>query len=452
MYFYTPNSYIIVMTTNDFSKTKLKWKRNGLLAVSPMLVLIICFLGLGVGFNDFYKVPLLLVFIFTTAYALLITRGHTMQERINYFSRGAGSKNLLFMVWIFVLAGAFASSAKAMGAIDATVDFTLALFPQSMLLPGIFITACFVSMSIGTSVGTIVALTPIATGLSSQVGIELPLLVSATIGGALFGDNLSFISDTTIAATRTQGCKLKDKFKVNIRIATPAALLTALLYAVMGQMESGISLPSVTIDFSTFLNMLPYIAVLVMALLGVDVLIVLFVGVFLTGVIGVCAEHFTVLEWMTASANGIAGMGELILISMIAGGLLELIRVNGGITYIMHRLTRKVNTLKGGEVCIAMLVSLTNLCTANNTIAILSVGKIANDIAERFNIDKRRSASILDTFSCIVQSFIPYGAQLLIAAGLASISPVEIIPYLYYPMLLLLMSSLAIVFGYPKLK
>lgn len=438
------------VSTNQKSRTIINKRRKfGLLAISPIFVLAISFLFTGIYFGDFYKVPLLIIFLLTSAYALFITRGYGIQERIAFFSRGAGEKNLLFMVWIFVLAGAFANSAKAMGAIDSIVSLTLSLLPASLLLPGLFLTACFVSMSIGTSVGTIVALTPIAAGLSADTTFEVPLLVSPIVGGALFGDNLSFISDTTIAATRTQGCNLSDKFKVNFRIVLPAALLSFVIYALIGSGGDN-NYAGESFSIGMLFDMLPYLVVLVAAIMGVDVLILLFWGILLTGAIGVGSGDFDVLGWFGAMAEGVSGMGELILISMIAGGLMELIRVNGGITYIIHRLTRRVNGKRGAELCIAALVGVTNLCTANNTIAILSVGKISNDIAERFNIDKRRSASLLDTFSCIVQGVIPYGAQLLMASGLATVSPVEIIPYLVYPMLLLMASLLAIYFRFPR--
>lgn len=428
--------HIYTMTQEKaISTTSRRRRRNGLLAISPMFVLALALCSAGLCFGDFYKVPLLLIFIFVSAYALCFAPGHNLQERIGHFSRGAGSKNLLLMVWIFVLAGAFAESANKMGAIDATVACTLSVLPPSLLLPGLFVAACFVSICIGTSVGTIVALTPIAAGLSGETGMSTSLLTAAVVGGAFFGDNLSFISDTTIAATRTQGCKLSDKFKVNFRLVLPAAIVTAVIYFLLGNSSAG-SHAAATFRWEMLVLMLPYCVVLFSAIAGLDVLMVLFIGNVLTGIIGIANGSFDTLGWFSSMAEGINGMGELILISMIAGGLLELIRVGGGITFVIHRLTRRVNSRRGGELSIAILVSLVNLCTANNTIAILSVGKMSNDIAERFGIDKRRSASLLDTFSCIVQSFIPYGAQLLMAAGLAAVSPFEIIPHLYYPMLL----------------
>ena len=424
-------------------------RKIGLLGISPMLVLVTLFLGTGLYFGDFYKVPVTILFIATSVYALLITRGHSLQERISIFSKGAGSKNLLFMVWIFVLAGAFASSAKAMGAIDASVELTLALLPEKALLAGIFMASCFVSMSIGTSVGTIVALTPVTAGLATEPGMSTPLIVAAAVGGALFGDNLSFISDTTVVATRTQGVRMSDKFKTNFRIVLPAAIITTVLYVIMG-LNATPNNHTTEFTFTQIINVIPYLAVILLAIWGKDVLVVLLIGNLFTGLIGMITGAFDASGWFGAMASGIGGMGELILISMIAGGLLELIRKNGGITFLIHWLTRRVRNSRGAEFSIGTLVGLTNLCTANNTIAILSVGEISKNIAERYGVDPRRSASILDTCSCIVQGFIPYGAQLLMAAGLASISPVEIIPHLFYPMLLIIAVAASIIFKYPR--
>ena len=420
---------------------------RGLLALSPMFILGGLFLSFGVGFGDFYAVPLLLVFILTAAYALAVCPRHSFRQRLAIFSRGAGSSGLLLMVWIFVLAGAFAESAREMGAIEATVNAALNYLPPRLLLTGIFVAACFISLSIGTSVGTIVALTPVAAGLSAQAGLPVAAVVAAAVGGAFFGDNLSFISDTTVAATRTQGCRLSDKFRVNFRIVLPAAVVCALVYALMGA-----SMPPATGGMRPveWLKVLPYLFVLAAAVAGMDVIIVLFLGNVLTGVVGLLTGGFDATGWLQAMATGVQGMSELILISMLAGGLLEIIRSGGGITYIIRLLTLRVQGKRGAEGSIAALVALTNLCTANNTVAILSVGQLASDISAKYGIDPRKSASILDTFSCIVQAFIPYGAQLLMAAGLAALNPVEIIPYLYYPMLLAVMAVLSILLRYPK--
>jgi len=352
----------------------------------------------------------------------------------------------MLMIWIFVLAGAFAESARAMGAVDATVDLTLRLLPGSLLPAGLFLAACFVSLSIGTSVGTIVALAPVAAGLSQQTGTETAWIVAIVVGGAFFGDNLSFISDTTVAATRTQECDLRDKFRVNIRIVAPAAVVTLLLYLFAG-CEAALPGRSESIEW---IRVLPYLLVLATALGGMNVLKVLSLGILATGIIGLVIGRFDTTEWLGGIGRGITGMGELIVVTMLAGGLLELIRFNGGIDYLIGLMTRRISGRRGAEGTIAGLVCLADICTANNTIAILTVGPIARDIADRFGIDRRRSASLLDTFSCLTQGLLPYGAQLLMAASLAGISPLSIIRYLYYPLIMGCFALAAILLRYPR--
>ena len=423
-------------------------RRNGLLALSPLLLFAILFVTTSLYAGDFYAIPMSVVFIVTTAYALLITRDLPVEKRLSVFSRGASDTNIMTMVWIFVMAGAFSASAQDMGAIDATVSLARRLLPGNFQMAGMFIASCFVSMSIGTSVGTIVTLVPIAVGLSTALNLDLAMMVAVVTGGAFFGDNLSFISDTTIVSTRTQGCQLNDKFKANIRIVLPAALLTLALYTYLG-----IHMPTPSVappDFNLW-KVVPYLAVLVMALCGMNVLIVLAIGNLLTGVIGLLTVgHFTLSAWFISMGKGITSMGELIIISMIAGGLLELIRHNGGITYLMRAITQHVRGKRGAELAIAALVGIANLCTANNTVAILSVGKLSKHIAVRYHIDRRKSASILDTTSCCVQGVLPYGAQLLMAAGLSGLNPVGIIPYLYYPFLVGASTLLCILFRLPR--
>lgn len=350
------------------------------------------------------------------------------------------------MLWIFILAGAFAQSAKAMGAIDATVNLTLLLLPDNLLLAGIFLASCFISLSIGTSVGTIVALTPVAAGIAMKTDVSLPFMTALVIGGAFFGDNLSFISDTTIAATRTQGCVMRDKFRVNFLIAVPAALLVFIYYIIYGtQVESASEIHAIEWG-----KVIPYLIVLGTAIAGMNVTLVLLLGVLSTGIIGCIYGSFDLFGWFASMGEGITGMGELIIITLMAGGMLELIRFNGGVDYILHHLTSHVSNKRGAELSIAALVSLANFCTANNTIAIITVGPLANNIAEQFRVDKRKSASILDTFSCVVQGLIPYGAQMLIAAELTKLSPISIIGYLYYPIILGIVALLSILLRYPK--
>lgn len=415
-------------------------------ALMPLIVFLCLYLVTSLIINDFYKVPITVAFTAASIYAVATTKGLTLNERIFQFSAGAANKNIMMMIWIFVLAGAFAQSAKAMGAIDATVNLTLHLLPDSLLLAGIFLASCFISLSIGTSVGTIVALVPVAAGIAAKTGIGMPFMTALVIGGAFFGDNLSFISDTTIAATRTQGCVMRDKFRVNFLIALPAALLVFTYYIVEGlQVETIHNAGPIE-----WVKVIPYLIVLGTAIAGMNVMLVLTLGIAATGIIGCFSGSFDVFGWFGAMGNGITGMGELIIITLIAGGMLELIRFNGGVDYILHKLTSRVKSKKGAEFSIAALVSIANICTANNTIAIITVGPLANDIAEKFRIDKRKSASILDTFSCVIQGCIPYGAQMLIAAELAQLSPLEIIRYLYYPMALAIFASASILFRYPK--
>lgn len=420
-------------------------KPNGW-ALMPLVVFLCLYLVTSLIVNDFYKVPITVAFLVASVYAVATTKGLSLNDRILQYSSGAANKNIMLMLWIFILAGAFAQSAKAMGAIDATVNLTLLLLPDNLLLAGIFLASCFISLSIGTSVGTIVALTPVAAGIAMKTDVSLPFMTALVIGGAFFGDNLSFISDTTIAATRTQGCVIRDKFRVNFLIAVPAALLVFIYYIIYGtQVESASEIHAIEWG-----KVIPYLIVLGTAIAGMNVTLVLLLGVLSTGIIGCIYGSFDLFGWFASMGEGITGMGELIIITLMAGGMLELIRFNGGVDYILHHLTRHVSNKRGAELSIAALVSLANFCTANNTIAIITVGPLANNIAEQFRVDKRKSASILDTFSCVVQGLIPYGAQMLIAAELTKLSPISIIGYLYYPIILGIVALLSILLRYPK--
>ena len=420
--------------------------KKGLLALSPLAVFIVLYLVTSIIARDFYKVPITVAFMASSMYAVLISDSMPLQERIDVYSRGAARGQMMLMIWIFILAGAFANTAKVMGAIDATVNLSLTLLPSNMLLAGLFLAACFISVSVGTSVGTIVALTPIAAGVAEQTGTSIPLMTAVVVGGSFFGDNLSFISDTTIAATSTQGCKLSDKFRVNSFIVVPAAILILGIYLFMGR---GISSPHDIGDVS-FVKVIPYLVVLLTAVMGMNVMAVLSLGIILTGVIGMIDGSFDVYGWFDAMGSGIVSMGELIIITMMAGGLLEIIKHNGGIDFIIQRLTRHVSTKRGAEMTVAGLVLFVDLCTANNTVAIITVGGIAKQIADRFGVDSRKCASILDTFSCMVQGLIPYGAQMLMAAGLAQLNPISILPYLYYPFAIGIAALLSILLRYPK--
>ena len=420
--------------------------KKGIIALSPLAVFVILYFVTSIIARDFYKVPITVAFMAASMYAVLISGNIPLRERIDIYSRGAAKGQMMLMIWIFILAGAFAHTAKVMGAIDATVNLALTLLPGNMLLAGLFLAACFVSVSVGTSVGTIVALTPIAAGVAQQTGTSIPLMTAVVVGGSFFGDDLSFISDTTIAATSTQGCKLSDKFRVNSFIVIPAAVLILGIYLYMGQ---GITSPHSVGDVSVF-KVIPYLIVLITAIMGMNVMAVLSLGIILTGVIGVLDGSFDIYGWFGAMGDGIIGMGELIIITMMAGGLLEIIKHNGGIDFIIERLTRHVSTKRGAEMTVAGLVSFVNLCTANNTVAIITVGGIAKQIADRFGVDNRKCASILDTFSCAMQGLIPYGAQILMAAGLAQLNPISILPYLYYPLAIGIAAILSILLRYPK--
>lgn len=420
--------------------------KKGIIALSPLLVFIVLYLVTSIIARDFYKVPITVAFMVASIYAVIMAGGIPLRKRIDIYSRGAGTGQMMLMIWIFILAGAFANSAKAMGSIDATVNLALTLLPANMLLAGLFLAACFISLSVGTSVGTIVALTPIAAGVASQTGTALPLMVAVVVGGSFFGDNLSFISDTTIVATSTQGCRLSDKFRVNSYIVIPAAIAILTIYVVMGLHTQA---PQ-KVGPVSLLKVIPYLVVLLTAVCGMNVMAVLTLGIALTGAIGLIDGSFDFYGWMGSMGQGIMGMGELIIITMMAGGLLEIIKHQGGIDFLIQRMTRHIHTKRGAELAIAALVSLVDLCTANNTVAIITVGGIAKQIGDRFGVDNRKCASILDTFSCMMQGLIPYGAQMLMAAGLAALNPISILPYLYYPMAIGFTALLAILLRYPK--
>lgn len=430
--------------------------KKGLLALSPLFLLIVLIVAFTVYSVDSSlqdtSLSLTVAFMISSIYAVAISGGMPVRKRVDTYSKGAGANNLMLMLWIYVLAGSFAASAKAMGAVDATVNLALSILPASMILPGLFLAACFISVSIGTSVGTVVALVPIAAGLAHSMDANVGMMTAIIVGGAYFGDNLSFISDTTVVATQTQNCKMSDKFKVNSMIVVPAAVLVLIAYSVMGV---GLQ-PPTHINEVEYMKVLPYLTVLVTAIAGMNVMAVLTLGTLLCGAIGIgshllgASGSYDLFGWFSAMGNGIIGMGELIIIAMMAGGMLEIIRENGGIDFIINKITAHVNSKRGAELSIAALVSMVNICTANNTVAILTVGNISKKIGDRFGVDNRKAASILDTFSCMVQGLIPYGVQMLLAAGLANLSPMDILPYLYYPLAIGVAALLAILLRYPK--
>lgn len=430
--------------------------KKGLLALSPLFLLIVLIVAFTVYSVDAShkdtNLSLTVAFMISSIYAIAISGGMPIKSRVDTYSKGAGANNLMLMLWIYVLAGSFAASAKAMGAVDATVNLALSILPASMILPGLFLAACFISVSIGTSVGTVVALVPIAAGLAHSMDVNTGMMTAIIVGGAYFGDNLSFISDTTVVATQTQNCKMSDKFRVNSLIVVPAAVIVLAIYAVMGiGLQAPTDIPEVE-----YVKVIPYLVVLVTAVAGMNVMAVLTMGTLLCGVIGVSCQllgatgGYGLFGWFSAMGNGIIGMGELVIIAMMAGGMLEIIRENGGINYIIDKITAHVSNKRGAELSIAALVSMVNVCTANNTVAILTVGNIAKKIGDKFGVDNRKAASILDTFSCTVQGLIPYGVQMLLAAGLAKLSPMDILPYLYYPLAIGIAALFSILFRYPK--
>jgi Na+/H+ antiporter NhaC len=420
--------------------------RKGLIAFSPIILMLAIYLAGSIIAGDFYKIPIAVAFLLAGIYAVGIAPGKSITEKVEHFSKGAANSRILYMVWIFVFAGAFAAVAKEIGAIEATVDLTLKYIPSAFLPAGFFLAACFISMSIGTSVGTIVALIPIVSELSLSTGADPAWLVGIVVGGAFFGDNLSFISDTTIAATQTQGCEMKDKFKTNFLIILPAAIIALILY--IFQWEAVAEVP--VAESVQWFKVIPYITIIAVALMGVNVLLALIIGIAVAGSIGLLAGDISPLTILTSMGEGIEGMCELILVTMFAGGLLAIVELKGGMEILVKSLSSKVNGKRGAEGAISFLTAVANICTANNTIAILTVGPIAKELSEKYAISPKRSASLMDITSCFIQGILPYGAQLLMASGLAAISPLAIIPNLYYPILIGVMVLLTILLQWPR--
>lgn len=434
---------------NDYTAhLPLQSHSRGLWVLSPLMVFFVLYLSASILLGDFYKMPVTVAFVAACTWAFVVCRPRRFSERIERFSRGAAHSNIMMMVWIFVLAGAFAQSAKYIGAVDATVNLTLSLLPANMVLAGIFLAACVISLSIGTSVGTIVALMPVAVGLAEKAGADLALMAGGVIGGAFFGDNLSFISDTTIASTRTQGCAMQDKFKANFAIVCPAAFLVLALYVYQGWNLASVQVPQET----QWLKVLPYLLVLGTALFGMNVMKVLILGLVATGAVAFIESNCTIFDWAGAMGTGMTGMGELIIVTLLASGMLELIRYNGGLTYIVEHLTASIRGRRGAECAIAIMTALANLCTANNTVAIVAVGNIARSVAGKYGIPAPRAASLMDTASCVIQSILPYGAQLLMGSTLAGITAFSIIPHLFYPFFMAISALIFIIFGLAEKK
>ncbi len=420
---------------------------RGIMALSPIVVLLGVYLLLSILSGDFYKISISVAFVTASIYSVIVMQLYKrdLKRHIDTFSKGASDSNIIYMIWIFILAGIFASAAQKMGAIDATVDLCLQFIPSRFIPAGIFLAACFISLSIGTSVGTIVALTPVVAKLSADIGADSAQMVAIVVGGAFFGDNLSFISDTTIAATMTQGCRMRDKFRTNLSIVLPAAILSLALYLFL-DFDCN---PIVETSQAMWYQAIPYLLVIICALCGINVLVVLLLGIISAVIIG---GNMDIISLSIAADNGIKSMCELIIITLLAGGLMNTIRQGGGFDVLTHAITRHINGKRGAESAIAGLTAITNVCTANNTIAILTVAPIAHELSVRFGVAPRKAASLMDTASCFVQGVLPYGAQLLMASGLAKVSPIEIIPHLYYPMGIGAMVIISIIFQFPKCK
>ncbi len=420
--------------------------RHGLIALSPVAVFLILYLVVSIVIGDFYRMPLSVALLIASVWSVIIFPSGNLKERISIFSGSAGHSDIIYMIWIFILAGSFAALAKSIGAVDATVDLTLKIFPSDYVVPGLFLAACLISLSIGTSVGTVVALSPLAVELAGEGADSTAFMVAVVIGGAFFGDNLSFISDTTIAATRTQGCSMSDKFRVNLWIAVPAAIISLVVYVILGH-EAPLRTP---VEHSSYWLVLPYIIVIAMAAIGINVASVLVTGILAAFILGLI-NGFSPLEIFSCMGQGVDSMGQLIIITLLASGMLGMIKAMGGISWLLDRLTRRVHGPRGAQCCVSVLTGLVNVCTANNTVAILTVGEIASDISRRFGVDPRKCASLLDTASCVTQCLIPYGAQTLLATSLAGISPAAPWPYLYYAWALAGMTLLSIIFRFPRL-
>ncbi len=424
-------------------------KKGSFIALFPLLIFVLLFVGTGIISGDFSNMPLNVAIIIASAVALVMNRKEKLSAKIEIFAKGAGHPNIMLLVVIFILAGAFAETAKGMGGVEATVNMGLSLIPSNLLMVGLFIVGCFISLSMGTSMGTVAALAPIGIGIAEQTGIPLSLAMGTVIGGAMFGDNLSMISDTTIAAVRTQGTKMSDKFKTNFLIVLPGAIVTA---AILWIITSGIKIETLGSYEYEFIKVVPYIAVFLAALLGVNVLVVLIGGTILAGIIGLFDGSYTLSGFIQAVSQGIINMEDLAIVAVLIGGMIGIIQHNGGIQWLLNTVSSKIKSKKGAEFGIAGLVSLTDIATANNTISIIATGPLAKNIADQYEIDPRKSASILDIFASCWQGLVPYGGQMLVASGLAAISPISILPYSFYPILLGICGTIAILIGFPKFK
>ncbi|RIM27843.1 Na+/H+ antiporter NhaC family protein [Staphylococcus chromogenes] len=418
-------------------------------ALIPLVVFICIFLGAGIITKDFTFMPLNVAAIVGVIIALVMNPKEKFTDKVEIFAKSAGHPNIILMMFIFILAGAFSKTAEAMGGVESIVNFGLSMIPQNLLIVGLFIICMFVSISMGTSVGTVAAIAPVGFGLSQATDIPSALAMATVVGGAMFGDNLSMISDTTIAAVRTQRTQMADKFKVNFRIVLPGAIITIIILWFLthgNHVHHGQSY-----DYN-FIKIIPYLLVLILALIGINVVIVLLAGIILSGVIGIADHSFQLAGFLKAASEGIIGMEDIAIIALLIGGMIGLVEHHGGIHWLLYKVKSKIKTRRGAEFGIASLVSVADISTANNTISIITSGPLAKDIADEYQIDRRKSASLLDIFGSAWQGFVPYSPQLIAAAGVAGISPVMLVPYSIYPVMLALCGIVAIIFNLPRLK
>ena len=420
-----------------------KEKKGRAIALLPIGVFLIIFLGVGIVFKDFYAMPAIVAFLIALFVAFLQNKELSFNKKIEVIAKGVGEENIITMSLIFLCAGGFSGAVTAAGGVDSTVNLGLSLIPAHFAIAGLFLIGCFISVSMGTSMGTIAALAPIAVGISEKTGFALSICIGAVVCGAMFGDNLSMISDTTIAAVKTQGCEMKDKFKANFFIVLPAAIITVLIFWFVTRnmnfhLEENLS-------YSLW-EVLPYMVVLLGALIGINVFVVLISGIVISLIVGVSMGHIALSEMFQVVGNGVTSMYDITVISIIVACIVSLVKEHGGIQFILNLIKSKINGRRGAEFGIALLALFVDACTANNTVAIVMTGPIAKEISEEFDVDPRRSASLLDMFTSVGQGIIPYGAQLLSAATLTGLTPLQIIPNLYYPLLMGVCGVLAIIF------
>ena len=418
-------------------------KKGRAIALLPIGVFLVIFIGAGVLFQDFYTMPAIVGFLIALIVAFVQNRRLRFSDKLSIISKGIGEENIVTMCLIFLAAGAFSGTIQAAEGVESTVNLGLSIMPSSVAVVGLFVIGCFISVSMGTSVGTITAMTPIGVGIAEKTGIAMPICVGAVVCGAMFGDNLSMISDTTIAAVRTQGCEMKDKFKENFLIVLPAAIITAVLFFFLARGNAGKIEGNLQYDI---IKVIPYLVVLIGALIGVNVFLILIVGTVLAALVGVGTGAFAIGELFQKMGDGVTSMYDITVISIVVAAIVALVKEYGGIEFILNLIKKRINGPRGGEFGISVLALLVDCCTANNTVAIVMAGPIAKEISDEFDVSPKRSASLLDIFASVGQGMIPYGAQLLTAAGLSALSPVQIMPYLFYPILMGISAALFIVF------